>query len=283
MISKIDSHVHFWELARGDYSWLTDEMKPIHRDFGVDDFESIRSANNVSQLVLVQAAPTVDETRYILELAAKCDFVSGVVGKIDIERGDIANEQLDEFSRQALFCGIRPMLENMGENRWIELPGLNATIRRLIQLDLNFECMVRPGELKELTIWLNKFPSLHAILSHAGMPDIKNGEFTYWAERIKHIASETDVYCKLSGLTTLAAPDWQADTLRPYFEHLLSCFGHERLIWGSDWPVMLCAGDYERWCLICDELLEELDESMKRAIYVDNALGFYKLDRKIKN
>ncbi len=255
-------------------------MQAIQRDFQAEDFESVRNSNNISQIILVQAAPTTAETRYIIELANQCDFVAAVIGRVDIENADMALDQLQEFSGAPLFRGIRPMLLNMSENRWLKLAQLDAIIQRLLELKLSFECMVLPQEIDELTVWLSKYPHLRAVLSHGGMPDIAHGAFDYWAEKIKLVATETDVYCKLSGLTTLAAEDWNTDTLRPYFEHLLSCFGHERLIWGSDWPVMLCGGNYDKWCAVSDELLQGLNEDKKQAIYSDNAKQFYRLDKK---
>jgi L-fuconolactonase len=274
---KIDSHVHFWQLARGDYSWMSSDMQAIQRDFMAVDFEELRASNKVKEIVLVQAAPTIAETHFILELGHQCDFVSGVVGKVDIEKGVIAHQQLETFAKDPLFCGIRPMLKNMGENRWLELARLNDIILQLIELDLSFECMVLPSELDELCLYLNIHPDLRAVLSHGGMPDICADGYQYWADKITHIAKETQIYCKLSGLTTLADKGWDIDTLRPYVEHLLSCFGSERLIWGSDWPVMLCAGNYSDWSVISDELLSGIEEDGKQAIYAKNAQRFYKL------
>lgn len=277
MTLKIDSHVHFWQIARGDYSWMTEEMHALQRDFQKQDFNILRSTNSVSDIVLVQAAPTYAETRYILDLADDCDFVGGVIGKIDIEDGEIALQQLAELSSHSLFRGIRPMIKNMGKNRWLELPLLDMVVNELIDRDLSFECMVLPGELQQLAAWLGRFPDLAAVLSHAGMPDIRNNGFASWSKWMKHVACETNVFCKLSGLTTLAGPGWDIDTLRPYVEHLLSCFGYERLIWGSDWPVMLCAGDFHSWCSISDSLLQHLDEKSRQAVFFDNAKRFYRL------
>ncbi|MFT5349728.1 MAG: L-fuconolactonase, partial [Gammaproteobacteria bacterium] len=273
-ISKIDGHVHFWQLARGDYAWLTGDMHAIQRDFSAADFEPLRKANNVSKIVLIQAAPTVAETRFLLGLAGHCDFAAGVVGKVDIEKGAVAHQQLAEFAANPLFCGIRPMIKNMGQNRWLELPGLEQTIAKLVELDLTFECMVRPSEIDELIVWLNKYSELRAVLCHGGMPDIAAGKYDYWADKITHLANETLVYCKLSGLTTLAADGCNVETLRPYVEHLVSSFGYERLIWGSDWPVMLCAGNYDDWCTLCDVLMAGLEEEQRQAIYVNNATHF---------
>ena len=277
MTAKIDSHVHFWQIARGDYHWLSKDMLVLQRDFNQEDFDTLRTRHQVSRIVLVQAAPTHAETRYIMDLAHECEYVAGVIGKVDIEKGDTAIQQLSELAGQSIFRGIRPMFENMAENSWMDLPALDPVIQEITDLDLTFECMVLPHELEALTAWLNRHPKLKAVLSHAGMPNIRDNEFESWSRWIKRIASDTQVYCKLSGMTTLAAADWTVEDLRPYVEHLLYCFGHERLIWGSDWPVMLLAGDYHGWCKACDTLLAELDESMKQAIYFDNAKQFYRL------
>lgn len=277
MPEKIDSHIHFWELSRGDYYWLSADMKPLQRDFCVDDFAALARDNNVGGAVLVQAAPTAAETRYLLDTFEQSGLVAAIIGRVHIEDPAIALAELDEFCEHSLFRGIRPMLRNMAVKRWLEQPGLDATVRELIHRGLTFECMVRPEEYSELRAWLERYPDLRAVLSHAGMPDIAGADFAGWSSAMAQLAETTGLYCKLSGLTTLAAEDWNRESLRPYVEHLVSCFGPQRLIWGSDWPVMLCAGSYAGWCSACDSLLAPLEAQAQAAIYSENAVKFYDL------
>jgi L-fuconolactonase len=274
---KIDSHAHFWQLARGDYCWMSPDIPALQRDYGAADFGALRRANDIESIVLVQAAPTIEETQFILRLANDCDFVAAVIGRVDVETGSTL-EQLAALKKEPLFRGIRPMLRDMQHNSWLTLPDLHDTLSCLEDTGLTFECMLRPCQLDTAIPVLQQHPRLHAILSHGGMPDISAGHYDQWAHGIRAIAEETTVDCKLSGLATQAGEDWSGDALRSYFDLLLSCFGPDRLIWGSDWPVLLSVSTYTRWCNVCTELLRELDDTEQRAIFHDNAKRFYRLN-----
>jgi L-fuconolactonase len=276
-ISRIDAHVHFWRLGDGDYPWMTPDMQALRRDFGPGDLRPLLDAHAVTRVVLVQAAPSFEETLALLDCARRCPFVAGVVGKVDIETGT-ALSQLERVADEPLLRGVRPMLADMRRQDWMKLPGLAAVLRVLADRGLTFECMVRPHQLERLARMLPACADLKAVISHAGMPAIAEGAFDEWAAGIERVARDTTACCKLSGLATLAARGWTVDTLRPWVDHLLACFGPRRLIWGSDWPVVLLGGDYALWCRACDALLDGLDARARRAIYAGNARTFYGLD-----
>jgi len=277
MNSKIDCHVHFLQLGRDDYAWMTPDMRVLFDGATPELLLPQMQANGVSGAILVQAAHSVDETRELLERAVDYDWVRGVVGKVEIETAGGA-KQLEQFATDPLFKGIRPMLRDMRAVDWIQLEYLHPVLQRCIELDVSFECLVRPSQYGELRELLRVYPGLRAVIAHGGMPDIASGGYLAWARDVERLAGETNVYCKLSGLATQAGTGWREETLRPYVEHLLHCFGPRRLLWGSDWPVMLTATDYSHWCGACEQLFSDLDARARNAIFRDNAKRFYSLD-----
>lgn len=273
---RIDSHVHLWRLDRGEYDWITDALAPIRRDFGPEDAKPLLDACGIDGVVLVQAAPTVAETRFLLEHAAREPWVRGVVGWVDMAAAD-ASDVISGLARDPRFVGIRPMLQDIPEVEWILRPELAPAFRTLIELDLSFDCLVKPPHLETLLTLLTRHTELRAIIDHGAKPAIAAGELEPWASRMTALARETRAFCKLSGLVTEAGPNWTVDDLRPYVEHLLDAFGPERLIWGSDWPVLTLAGDYAGWLRTAEALLSGLGPEQHRAIFGDNAARAYRL------
>ncbi len=273
---KIDAHVHFWQLARGDYGWMTADMTAILRDFGADDLSPLIEAAGVDRVVIVQAAPTVAETEFILAIAGATDFVAGVVGWVDMESPDAVAE-LERLSGQSALKAIRPMIHDIAEDDWVLGDGLTPVFGKLTELGLAFDCLVRPRHLGHLARLLARHPDLGAVICHGAKPDIAGGEFDGWAAGMRALAQDTGAYCKLSGLITEAGPGWSVDKLKPYSDHLLDCFGPDRLIWGSDWPVLTMTAPYAAWWRTVNELLSGLGEEDRAKIFGANAKTAYKL------
>ncbi len=277
----IDAHHHLWKLARADYGWIGDgrnpAVAPIERDYLVQDYRSLAAANDVTGSIAVQAAQTVDETRWLLEQArASGGLIKGVVGWIDMAAADAPNV-LRDLARDPLLRSIRPMLQEIADVEWVLQPKLLPALRAIMELDLSFDLLVRPPHLKAALTLLTRHPDLRAIVDHAGKPDIANGMWQPWADDIDRIARETSAYCKLSGLVTEARPGWKPGDLRRYADHLLDCFGAERLVWGSDWPVMLLNADYPRWLAAAKQFIASQSAADQMAIMNDNAIRFYRL------
>jgi len=154
---------------------------------------------------------------------------------------------------------------------------LDRGYRILVELDLAFDALVRPVHLPHLVRLMERHPALRVVIDHGAKPEIAAGRFDAWAEQIDRVASETAACCKLSGLVTEAAKDWNDETLRPYVDHLLACFGPTRLLWGSDWPVSLLAGGYARWRESTLRLLSDLEPDDRAAVLGGNAARFYRL------
>ncbi|PSC03932.1 amidohydrolase [Alsobacter soli] len=273
---RIDAHQHFWNPARGDYGWLTPELQTLYRPFSPDDLELLIEEAGVGGTVLVQAAPTVEETEYMLGLADATDWVLGVVGWVDFnDPKHIAH--VDRLARHKKLKGFRPMIQDIPDVDWMLKPELDWAFRCLVAHDLAFDALVRPEHLDNLLALLTRYPDLRAVVDHAAKPRIRAGAFDEWAGPMARIARETDAKCKLSGLVTEASANWSAESLQPYVDHLLEVFGPGRLIWGSDWPVCTLASSYQRWVDATEELLTSCSAGERLAIFGGNAASFYRL------
>ncbi|RST31517.1 amidohydrolase [Sphingomonas ginkgonis] len=273
--SRIDAHQHFWTLARGDYHWLGPELA-IHRDYGPADLAPHLSRHNIGRTILVQAAPTLAETRFLLDLARATPFVAGVVGWFDFEAPD-ASEQLTRLATDPLLRGVRPMLQDIADEGWILRPAFESLLRKLARRDLAFDALITPRHLTILPKLLDRHPGLRIVIDHGAKPAIENGGLGTWASGMRALADYPELRVKLSGLVTEAGPDWNVERLRPYVDVLLDCFGPNRLMWGSDWPVLELAASYDRWCEATDRLLDPLATAERTAILGGTAERFYRL------
>jgi len=270
----IDAHQHFWTLARGDYDWLTADLPVLHRDFGPADLTPLLDASEIRRTVLVQAAPTVAETRHLIGIAETWDRIGAVVGWVDL--ADPAVETvLDELARHPVLRGIRPMIQDIADDDWMLGKAVDRGLRALVERGLRFEALVLPRHLSRLRVLLDRHPDLRVVVDHAAKPDIANRRFDDWAAALGRIAAESKACCKLSGLVTEAGPDWRIDDLRPVVDHLLAHFGSDRLMWGSDWPVVELAGGFTRWRQTSLALLAALDAEAQTAILGGTAARFY--------
>ncbi len=275
---RIDSHQHYWALARGDYGWLTPALAPIYRDFGPADLQPLLDAHGIGATILVQAAPTVEETRYMLDLAARTPSVAGVVGWAPFEAPD-AVACIRALAEDPLLVGLRPMIHDIKDINWILRQELTVPLRAMAGLGLVFDALVRPVHLPALLTMLDRHPDLQVVIDHGAKPDIRHGTFEPWASEMAWLAERKQVACKLSGLMTEAPEGANAEALRPYAEHLLRCFGPDRLLWGSDWPVLTLAASYARWVNTADDLLSGLPQEDRDAVFGGNAQRIYLRNR----
>ncbi|MDR5754452.1 MULTISPECIES: amidohydrolase family protein [unclassified Caballeronia] len=279
---NIDAHQHYWDPARGDYGWLKPEMKALYRVFGPDELKPLREAANVARTIVVQAAPTVDETRYLLNLAHNEESIAGVVGWVPLDAPD-APALIETLARDPKFKGVRPMLQDLPDDCWIETAPIEPAIRKLIELDLAFDALIFARHVPSFTKFAQRYPELRIVVDHGAKPPIRDGAAGWqpWADGIAQLAElPQKPYCKLSGLVTEAAQECDESVLKPYVDHLFEHFGAQRLMWGSDWPVLNLNGDYAGWHdaarALCNQRphLEKTDEA---AIFGANAHVFYRL------
>lgn len=274
---RVDAHQHFWKLSRGDYRWLTPQLTRIHRDFQPEHLTPHLARHGIEKTIVVQAADSVDETRYLLELAKNHPFIAGVVGWIDFEDPN-ACTVLGELSRSPKLRGIRPMIQDIADPTWMLRRSFTPIFRALVEFDLTFDALVLPHHLENLTTLLLEHPDLQVVIDHGAKPKIRDRVLEPWASAMTRLAKETNASCKLSGLVTEASADWAIADLAPYVDHLLATFGPPRLLWGSDWPVLELQGSYDRWVEATDELLTPLSATDRTAILGGNAKLFYEID-----
>jgi L-fuconolactonase len=276
---RVDAHQHFWRLARGDYGWLTAALGPIHRDFEPADLLPLLRRGGVDATVLVQAAPTVAETRFLLELARDTPFVAGVVGWAPLDAANAADVVADLAANTRL-RGLRPMLHDIPDVDWILRPALGPALRALAALDLTFDALVRPPHLPNLLRLLERHPDLRVVIDHGAKPDIAAGRaasWAPWADDMARLARETRAWVKLSGLVTEDGPGWSVERLRPYVDHLLHHFGPARTIFGSDWPVVTLRAGYAEWLAAAEALLHGLERAARDRVLGGNAVACYRL------
>jgi L-fuconolactonase len=241
--SRIDAHQHYWRIDRGDYGWLTPVLDTIYRDFLPEDLAAILKRHGIDRTIAVQAAPTIAETEFLLGLARQTGSIAGVVGWVDFAESN-APSTIARLARERALVGLRPMVQDIADDDW--LPVLSwRRVSALIEHQLVFDALVLPRHLPRLARVVARYPQLTVVIDHGAKPPIREGVsgLDPWREDIAALAAEPRVHCKLSGLVTEASTLWQIEDLRPYVDHLLSTFGAEKLIWGSDWPVVELGGD----------------------------------------
>lgn len=271
---RIDSHQHFWSLARGDYGWLTPDLAPLYRDFLPVDLEPLLRLGSIARTILVQAAPTLAETQYLLDLAQQTPFVAGVVGWVDLLDPQ-APSTIAELARDPLLRGIRPMLQDIPAIDWIQQPALDPALAAMRSHGLRFDALVRAAHLPALLKMMQRHPDLAVVIDHGAKPNIAAGERQEWEAGIRLIARETPACCKLSGLATEAAAGVDLETLLPYLNVLMESFGPSRLMWGSDWPVVTLACEYETWWKMTQQYLAPFDSATVEAVLGTTAARFY--------
>ena len=273
---RIDSHHHFWKLDRGDYDWISDDLPTLNKDFLPNHLLPILADAGIDKTILVQAAETVAETDYILTLAEQYEFIAGVVGWVNMEQATAITE-LDRLGENPWLLGIRPVMQDMDDTNWMLRKNLEPAFQWIIDHNKTFDALIKPRHLDTLPKLLARYPEMRVVIDHGAKPDIENGQFQSWADKMSAIAENSNAYCKLSGLVTEAGGKISTSDLEPYMHHLLKCFGAKRLMWGSDWPVINLACDYKHWLRITDEFVSNLTASEQKLILGETAKRFYRL------
>ena len=279
-MKRIDAHQHFWRLerARREYTWLTEAEYPeLYRDFLPGDLAPLLSECGIERTILVQGAETVAETEFLLGIAHETPFVGGVVGWVDFAARD-APALIERLADDRKLVGLRPMLQSLDDDEWVLQPALGRTFDALQRHALTFDALVFPRQLSAIERLLRRYPDLAVVIDHGAKPYIARGEIEPWKSTIAAIARDSGAFCKLSGLATEAASGWSAATLEPYVDVLIESFGPDRLMWGSDWPVLNVAGDYPTWYLIAQQLTARLSADDRARIFGETAARFYGVD-----
>ena len=274
----IDAHQHFWQLSRGDYDWPNDNVAPIFKDFGPTDLEPLLAMAGITQTVLVQATPTVAETDYLLQLARTTGFVAGVVGWVDLTTPD-AIDLIDRLAADPLLKGLRPMLQSIADTDWILQPKAEAALRHMAARGLRFDALIQPRHLGVLATLARRHPDLPIVIDHIAKPRIGAGQLPdpAWRAGMADLASVPNVWCKLSGMVTEIGPDWSPSDLSDHGNEVLVRFGPDRLMWGSDWPVVNLASSYADWVAQARRLAAGLSSAEQAQLFGGTARSFYGL------
>lgn len=275
---RIDSHQHYWKPARGDYHWMSPAAPVLYRDYLPEDLRPSLEKHRIDKTVLVQAEQTVAETDFLLDLAAANDSIAGVVGWLDMGDPGFA-QKFEHYKTHPKFVGLRPMLHDIADDQWILRPEVLDALGVVVDSDFAFDFLTFPRHLPFVLQALESVPGLRAVVDHISKPDIRGKQLEPWKTLIAEAAGYPNLYCKLSGMITEADHErWSIDDLRPYIEHVVDCFGMDRVMFGSDWPVCLLAGSYDQVIEALEEDLSgRLDKDAERKVFGENAIRFYKL------
>lgn len=269
----IDAHQHFWRIGKNDCTWPGADLKPIYRDYLPEDLKPALARCGIAGTVLVQSQPSLADTVWLLEVAEKTEFARAVVGWVDFPSPN-AVADIQRIARHEKLRGLRPMLQHLDDDAWILQDANAPALDAMCQHGLNFDALIYPRHLPVIAELARRYPKLNIVIDHAAKPSIAAGDIEAWRTDIAAAARCENVYCKVSGLLTEAGSNWRREQLIPYVVDLHACFGAERLMWGSDWPVLNLATDYEQWWQISHELLPARDFNI---IAGQTARHFYRI------
>ena len=274
----IDSHQHFWLVGRFDYPWMNSSLGVLYQDYLPEQLEPILHANGISKTVLVQASNSVEESRWLLNLADEHPFIAGVVGWVDLISDDV-DRQLEELVSHPKFKGVRHLVESEPADDWLVQPQVLRGLKRLSTYGVSYDLLVHTRHLKHIQKVVDACPDLKLVVDHMAKPPIASGEIETWQQELRQVAVNEQIHCKLSGLVTEANwTSWTKSDLRPYVECALELFGSSRLMFGSDHPVCLLGAPYERVLESFRKLLNELSGDEQQKIFGRNAAEFYGLN-----
>lgn len=279
----IDAHQHCWQIGQHGCCWPTPDLNAIYRDFALEDLAPIAIANGVTGSVLVQTQQSDADTDYLLALAEQSDFIKAVVGWVDLASPD-APERIAQLAQHPKMRGLRPMLQCLPEDDWILRLELEPAIAAMKRHQLSFDALVYTRHLPHLETFARRHPDLPIVIDHAAKPAIIGNDQPAddWCAALARIAALPSIYCKISGLSTEAGKDQGELALTPYIKYLVDIFGVERLMWGSDWPVMSLAPNkqlatYKNWLNLVDHVLSGYGLTKNENIFIGTSLRFYRI------
>jgi L-fuconolactonase len=276
----VDAHQHFWNLERAPLPWMTDAHAAIRRTFEPSDLEPLLARTRVSTTVLVQAANTDPDTDAMFEHAARHDWIGGVIAWIDLCSAERTEQRLDELARRPKLRGFRHLIHDERDPHWILRDDVLASLELLEQrrLILELPC-VYPRHLGDVPELAASFPRLMIVIDHLGKPPLGRAELGPWSTAIRAAAAQPNVAAKISGLNTmLPSSDWRAGDLRDAVEIAVDAFGADRLLCGSDWPVALLNGDYEKVWRETIRVIEDVAPQQAEDLLSGTASRLYGLD-----
>ena len=276
-MTTIDAHQHFWTYSAAEYGWIDDSMTPLRRDFLPEELGREMTRTGVDACVAVQARQNIDETRWLLALADGHAHIAGVVGWVDLQSPNVSAE-LDRWAPHPKLVGVRHIVQSEADDRFLMRPAFLRGVAQLEAFGLAYDLLIYPRHLACAVEFVSRFERQRFVLDHLAKPNIRGGERETWARDLRRLAAYPQVYAKLSGLVTEADwTHWTADQIRPYLDVAFECFGADRLMIGSDWPVCTVAADYARTLDVVRDYLSVLPSADREAVLGGNAQRFWKL------
>ena len=273
----IDSHQHFWNYDSVNHAWIDESMSVIRKDFLPEDLKKVYAGNSIDGCVAVQADQTLVETDFLIDLAANNDFIKGIVGWVDLRGNDI-EAVLEKYSQFNKIKGFRHIVQGEPDHNFLLRPNFVNGISKLEPYDFAYDILVFPHQLGTVLEFARKFPKQKFVIDHMAKPYIKDGFYDGWATLMFEIGKLNNVYCKLSGMVTEADfKTWTPKQIHPYMDLVLNAFGANKVMYGSDWPVCLVAGNYMEVKGLVTNFIENLSHTEQEAIMGGNAVEFYNL------
>jgi L-fuconolactonase len=276
-MNRIDAHQHFWRYDAAKYAWINDAMAALRRDFLPRDLKPLLDELGFDGCVAVQARQTLEETRWLLDLAGRNDFIRGVVGWVDLRSPDLA-EQLGELTRNPKLVAVRHIVQSEPDDEFMLRADFRRGIARLAEFGLAYDVLIYPRQLKAAVHLVSEFPQHRFVLDHIAKPLIAQGALEPWETDLRALAPLQNVWCKVSGMVTEASwQEWQQRDFQPYLDVVFEAFGPERIMIGSDWPVCTVAADYGRTMRIVTDYIGQLTGGQQQAVLGGNCAKFYRL------
>ncbi|MBK0370865.1 amidohydrolase family protein [Flavobacterium agrisoli] len=276
-MKRIDSHQHFWKFDPVRDSWIDDSMAAIQRDFLPADLKPLLDENQFQGCVAVEAHQSEEQTNFLVDLAAKNDFIKGVVGWVDLRAANIS-ERLEHFSNHKIIKGFRHVVQAEADDFMLRNDFRNG-IAALKSFNYTYDILIFHRQLPAAIDLVNRFPEQKFVIDHIAKPDIKSGEIDSWRRNIEEIAKAENVLCKVSGMVTEADwQNWKTQDLQPYLDVVFENFGANRLLFGSDWPVCNVAAEYQKVVQTVENYLSQFSINEQNKVWFENAKSFYKLE-----
>ena len=272
---RIDSHQHFWHYDPAHQVWMTDQMEALRRDCLPGELQPLLEAGGFDGSIAVQARQMVAETEWLLKLADEHDFIQGVVGWVDL-RSPALREQLAKYAQHPRLVGVRHVVHDEPDDRFMLLPEFRRGIGQLREFDLTYDLLLFPKHLPVAVTLVAEHPQQPFVLDHIAKPAIREGKFSPWREDLRRLAEFPNVFCKLSGLVTEAQwKQWRPEDFHPYLDMVIEAFGTERVMIGSDWPVCTLSGDYISTMRVVTDYVQRFPTEVREGILGGNCARFY--------
>jgi len=277
MKPRIDAHQHFWRYDPKRDTWITDFMSGLRRDFLPEDLIAELDRNQMDASIAVQADQSEDETAFLLALAERYPFIAAVVGWVDLRARNLP-DRLQYYSQFEKLCGFRHIVQSEPDDRYLLRDDVVRGIEYLYQFGFTYDLLIYPKQMPAALELMELLPEQRFVIDHIAKPPIRAKEIASWTNHIRAMASNPLAYCKVSGLITEADwHSWRPDQLKPYLDVVLEAFGTDRLLFGSDWPVCLLAGTYQRVKDLVVDYMSDLPTSEQEKVLGGNAERFYGL------